>query len=49
MAAVAMSAVHEDMHQRAKQKKDIGYGAQNMSLVFTPKQNDRHAGEHDKD
>ena len=40
VAAMAVSAVHEDMHERAGDKEKIWYDAEHMRAVLFPKQND---------
>ena len=49
VAAMAVSAVHEDMHERAGDKEKIRYGAEYMRAVLFPKQNDGDCGKSQKD
>ncbi len=48
VAAMAVSAVHEDMHERAGDKEKIRYDAEYMCAVLFPKQNHGDCGKSQK-
>ena len=48
VAAMAVSAVHEDMHEKASDKEKIRDDAEYMRAVLFPKQNDGDRGKSQK-
>ena len=49
VAAMAVSAVHEDVHEWASDKKKIRDDAEYMCAVLFPKQHDGDCGKSQKD